>query len=166
MTKQKKAPEEDTIKETVVDSHVAELEVQLQNMTDRWARAVADYQNLEKRIVKERISYTEHAKERVVERFLPALDTLALAVKHVHDHGLRLAHDMFVKALTEEGIIRIETINEKFDPMRMECISTVPGDHDDIVSEEVRAGYRIGDKVIRPAQVVVSKKEIVSTKTV
>lgn len=150
MTRKKTAPK--------TDKRIEALEGQLQQATENWKRALADYQNLEKRTINEKESHARFAAQQVVEKLIPVLDTLEIAATHVHDEGLNLALVQFHKVLEQVGVVRIETTNKQFDPYIMECVEMVAGKNDNTVCEEVRAGYTLNEKVIRPAQVKVMKK--------
>src|SRR5260221_14200086 len=135
-----------------------ELELKLQKAEGNYKRAVADYQNLQRRTQEEKVSWIKSASKDLILKMLPVLDTLILANKHLKDKGLDLSIDQFLKVLKEEGVEKIETIGKDFDPNLMEAITTQVGE-DGKVLEEIRAGYRLYDQVLRTAQVVVGKKE-------
>lgn len=150
MNKDKKRKNEDE-KEQSLESKETNLENQLK-------RALADYQNLEKRIVEEKASWIRSANRDLILKLLPVLDNLFLAQKHISDEGLNLSIAKFLQVLAEDGIERIETTGRDFDPHLMECVSVVAGEEGKVV-EEVRSGYTLNDSVIRPAQVVVGSAE-------
>lgn len=127
-----------------------ELEVQVK-------RLLADYQNLEKRTHGEREEIIKLANKRLLLHLLPALDTLMLAGKHIQDEGLRLSIEQFQDALSQEGIEKIKTIGETFDPHLMECFETSEGEEGKVV-EEIQTGYTLFENVLRPARVKVGKK--------
>lgn len=123
---------------------------------NKYLRVLADYQNLEKRTQGEKQETRKYAAEVVLERLLPALDTLTKAAEHLKDMGLELALKELHAAIAEQGAEKMAVVGKPFDPHRMECIEVVPG-KDNIVIEEVLPGYRLHDKVIRVAQVKVGK---------
>lgn len=133
-----------------IDEHVSE------DWKSKYLRALADYQNLEKRTQTEKQEIRKYAAEVVVVRLLSALDTLTKATKHVKDTGLELALKELFAALSEQGVEKIEVQGKPFDPHQMECIEVVGGT-DNMVMEEVLPGYRLHDKIIRVAQVKVGK---------
>jgi molecular chaperone GrpE len=124
----------------------------------KYLRALADYQNLEKRTQEEKQEIRKYAAEAVTARLLPALDTLTKVSTHIKDTGLELALKELSAVLSELGVQKIEVMGKPFDPHRMECIEVVPGT-DNIVVEELLPGYRLHDKILRVAQVKVGKKE-------
>lgn len=131
---------------------IEELEGQL-------ARALADYQNLERRVQEERREWIRLANKELLLRILPVLDTLVLADKHTQNEGLVLSIKQFEDVLKSEDVSRIETEGKTFDPKTMECLETIEGEEDRVLGE-VRTGYMLGEHVLRPAQVRVGKKII------
>lgn len=124
---------------------------------DKYKRALADYQNLEKRVAEQRREWMISASRDILQRMLPILDTLSLAQKHLKDQGLEASIQQFLGVLSQEGVIQIETVGKKFDPVHMEAVGTGKGDEGKVI-EEVRAGYMLHDKLLRPAQVIVGQK--------
>ncbi len=129
---------------------------EFKNLENQLKRALADYQNLEKRVISEKSEWIKLANKGLLLRLLPALDNLILAEKHTQDTGVKLSIDQMISAFKEEGIEKIETIGRDFDPNLMEAVHTVEGE-DGKVAEEIRAGYTLFGQVLRPAQVVVGK---------
>lgn len=143
-----------------------ELRQQLEECENKYKRALADYQNLERRVQEERLEWIKSANKELILRLLPVLDILILANQHVKDEGLRLSVQQFLDALKNEGVERIETVGKSFDPRLMECVDTVEvdpsagsGQGDGEVLTETRAGYTLESKVLRPALVKVGKKK-------
>ncbi|HZJ18466.1 MAG TPA: nucleotide exchange factor GrpE [Patescibacteria group bacterium] len=118
--------------------------------------SLADYQNLEKRVAKDRGNWIKLANKQILIRLLPALDALLLAEKHTKDEGVSLSIKTFIDALREEGVERIEVKGKDFDPLLMECVQVVEGEEGKVI-EEVKSGFILYDKVLRPAQVIVGK---------
>ena len=132
------------------------ISLETEELKNQLARAVADYQNLQKRNERERQDWIRTANKDLILRFLPALDTLMLAGKHVSDQGLALSIQQFLDTLKNEGVEKIETVGKSFDPNVMECIATGEGEEGKVI-EEIRVGYTLNDSVLRPAQVRVGK---------
>lgn len=132
------------------------LATQLDN---NYKRALADYQNLQRRTQEEKAEWIKMAGKDVVLKLLPVLDTLMMAAKHLQDKGLDLSIGQFLKVLQDEGVTRIETLGKAFDPNTMEAVTTqeVADKEKGKVIEEARAGYMYHDNVLRAAQVVVGK---------
>lgn len=122
-------------------------------------RVLADYQNLEKRIAEEKKDWIKNSNKNLLLRLLPSLDTLMRASEHVEDQGLKLAISQFQDALKGEGIEKIQTEDQQFDPNTMEAVEVGEGEEGKVLSE-VRAGYLLNGEVLRAAQVKVGKKEI------
>lgn len=146
-------------KKDIKTKQVQDLEKKVEELEGQLARALADYQNLERRVQEQRGDWIRTANKDLLLRLLPVLDTLMLAAKHSSDEGVKLSVKQFIDTLRNEGIEKIETEGKTFDPKLMECVSTIEGE-DNKVLEEVRSGYIMGDTVIRPAQVRVGKQKI------
>ena len=149
--------ENDVQDEVNGNNELEKCEEKAQNLENQVKRALADYQNLQKRVQEERISWIKTANKDLIARFLPILDTLMLAQKHVKDQGIELSIKQFLQALQDEVVEKIQTEGKQFDPHTMECVQLEEGE-DGKVLEEIRAGYTIEDRAIRPAQVKVGQK--------
>lgn len=130
-----------------------------QELEERLKRTMADYQNLERRIEEERKLLSKLSAMLLVEKLLPVLDNLGNAQSHLKDEGLEMVIKQFKEILTQEGVEEIEAIGQSFDPNLHEAVEAQAGENDNIVARVVAKGYKIEDKVIRPAKVVVTKKE-------
>jgi molecular chaperone GrpE len=141
------------------DEHIEQQNKEIEEWKGKYLRALADYQNLEKRTQAEKQEIRKYASEVVTARLLPALDTLTRASTHVKDTGLELALNELYAVLSEQGVEKIAVVGKPFDPHQMECIEVVPGTPgtDNIVVEELLPGYRLHDKILRVAQVKVGK---------
>ncbi|MDP3998432.1 MAG: nucleotide exchange factor GrpE [bacterium] len=144
----------------VKQDKVAQLEILVRDLEEKWKRALADYQNLEKRVESRRQEVAAFAAKGLILKLLPVGDTLNLAARHLKDQGLDLAIGHFRQILESEGLEKIETEGKDFDPNEMECVEVVEGENEGKVAEEVRAGYLLEGKVLRVAQVKVFKKQI------
>ena len=134
-----------------------EAKAQADELKSKYIRAIADYQNLEKRTREQLQQARAFAAEIMLEQLFPVLDTLIRAQSHLNDAGLALAIKEFEDVLSTHGVSRIETVGREFDPKLMECIEVVAGE-ENIVTDEVLAGYRLGEKVLRVARVKVGKQ--------
>ncbi len=137
--------------------NVKQVEDQESEVENQLKRALADYQNLEKRIIEEKSNWILSANKDLIVRLLPGLDSLLLALKHTNDEGIRLSVKHFLDIFEQEGVQKIVTENADFDPNLMEAVGTTPGEEGKVV-EEVRPGYTLNNSVIRPAQVLVGKE--------
>lgn len=135
---------------------IQELEEKVKDFEEKWKRAVADYQNQEKWVREQRAEWIRSANKDLLLRILPILDTLIIAQQHSSDQSLQVSINQFTSILKEEGVVRIETAGKVFDPMLMEAISAEEGEENKII-RELRAGYMLHEKVLRPAQVIVGK---------
>lgn len=130
-------------------------------VTEEWKakcmRALADYQNIERRSREEKNEVRLYASEIILGRLLPVVDTFGKVKSHIKDMGFDLAYKELLAVLEEQGVKKIDVIGREFNPHEMECIEVVAGD-DNIVMEELLPGYRFFEKILRVAQVKVGKK--------
>lgn len=138
------------------DVKLAELKTQILELQDKLARSLADYANLSKRIDSQQEMFATLASATILTKMVEVLDNFSLAYKHLPDPGLKMAVDRFIAVLKEEGLTEINALNLPFDPQFMECIGTVPGKVDQVISVE-KPGYALHGTCLRPAQVIVGK---------
>jgi molecular chaperone GrpE len=127
-----------------------------------WQRAAADYQNYKRRVEEERGEAARLANAALIINLLPLVDDLERALHNVDAHlagltwldGIRLIYRKFQAVLEMSGVEEIPADGETFDPSLHEAVSQGPGEENKIVGV-VQRGYRLGDRVIRPAMVVV-----------
>jgi len=145
---------------------------------DRLQRLQADMENLQKITKRQLDSVTKQASEKLLVRLLPILDALEQAGKMAHSGnslpseeiavGLRMLHEQLIEVLQTEGLQEIPTVGQPLDPERHEVVSSKEtGDvPENTVIEEIRKGYVLNGKVIRPSLVVVSRPEASKEKQV
>ena len=157
--------EEEEAVEQEVDA-LAEVTRERDVYLDNLQRLKAEFDNYRKRAARDQESLVARAHERLVKELLPVLDDLERALEAAADHeeakleeGVRLVHRELVEALAREGLVEVETEGQ-FDPHVHEALLSQPSDRDDgAVLEVLQKGYRLGDRVLRPARVVVSQSE-------
>lgn len=142
------------------EENTEKLKQEIEEWKGKYLRALADYQNLEKRVGEKRQEVTRYAAQELIVKLLNVLDTLEKTEQHLKDQGLALALKSFMDVMSGEGVEKIEVLGKKFDPMTMECIEIVGSEKGDDVVEELRKGYKMKDKIIRIAQVKVGKIQI------
>ena len=128
--------------------------LEFENLENQLKRALADYQNLEKRINEEKISWIKLANKELLLKLIPGLDSLLLAEIHTQDDGVKLSIKHFLDILEEVGVNKIETKGKDFDPNLMEAVATKDGEEGKVL-EEVRVGYTLNGQILRPSQVIV-----------
>ena len=147
-----------------LEEQVAALEAERDEHLNDLKRVAAEFENYRKRVLRDQESLVARAHERLVKELLPVLDDLerALAAAEQHEEakleeGVRLVHRELAAALEREGLAEIET-NGVFDPHVHEALLSQPSSDqaEGTVLEVVQKGYRLGDRVLRPARVVVA----------
>lgn len=135
---------------------------ELENLRVQLARALADYDNLRKRVEKEKRSFKKIANYELVSRLLPVFDMLIEAKKHVKDAGLEMIISEFTSALKEEGVVKIGAEKgDKFNEELHEVVEAVEGKgKKNTIAEATQTGWRYEEgPVIRPAKVKVYKEK-------
>jgi molecular chaperone GrpE len=131
-----------------------------------WQRAQADFTNFKRYTEQEKAENLKFANIGLLSAMLPVLDDFerALAMIPIEDtnqrwmDGLEMIRRKFKDVLVKQGVIQIQSLGMEFDCRFMEAVTTGPGKKD-IVTQELEKGYKLQDKVIRPAKVVVGSGE-------
>jgi len=161
-------PEPEVIVEETVSPEVvpSELEVatrERDEYLDALRRLKAEFDNFRKRAQRDQADLIARASERLVKQLLPVVDDLERALEFAAAHeeaqleeGVRLVHRALADALVREGLTEVET-DGPFDPHTQEALLSQPSEADEgTVIQVLQKGYRLGDRVLRPARVVVS----------
>ena len=119
-------------------------------------RALADYQNLEKRVAQQQQQFVRFSTAAFITKLLPVVDHLERASKHLNDRGIQMIVKQLEDILESEEVKVIEVLGKPFDHLTMECVDQADGEKDKVI-EVVENGYMIGDQVLRPAKVRVGK---------
>jgi molecular chaperone GrpE len=143
---------------------IARLEAERDEYLDHYRRVAAEFDNYKKRIAREQLSTTQRATERIVAGLLPVLDDLERAVdafaEHDKEHvqeGVGLVHRALKLLLEKEGLAEIDPLGEPFDPHNHEALLQQPSDAPEgSVIQVLQKGFRLGERVIRPARVIVA----------
>ena len=126
---------------------------------DALQRLKAEFDNYRKRVARDQQELAARAHERLIREVLPVLDDLERALAHEGDmeEGVRLIHRQLSESLAREGLTEVQT-DGKFDPHTQEALLSQPSDQEEgAVIEVLQKGYKLGDRVLRPARVVVSQ---------
>lgn len=136
---------------------------------DQLLRTAADFENFKKRAARERQELSKYANESLLQKLIPILDNLEMALTAAHTQpatleslqtGITMIHQQLKAALAEAGLEEIDAANKAFDPNWHEALSQQEtGDvAEGQVVQQLRKGYRLRDRLLRPAGVVVAKK--------
>ena len=161
-------------------SNLNNIEQQLEAANNNYKRVLADFENYKRRKENENKELVEFAREVTVAKLLPTLDSLGQALKHMPEHqpaadskqqadfakayqnwqgGIGGILSQLDKTLAELGVKKIEAVGKKFDPNFHEAVREAESEQDDgVIIEEFQTGFELNGKVIRPSQVVISKK--------
>ncbi|MBI5077580.1 nucleotide exchange factor GrpE [Candidatus Falkowbacteria bacterium] len=157
------------------ENELEELKKKCDEYLNGWKRAQADYQNLVKETAKQRLEFVKYANENLILELLPILDNFEAAFSQIPETeqtsatvvGFSHIKKQLEDFLKENGVERIKTIGEKFDPMSHEAVLKdveaaaeteikIDESAEQIIVKEIRPGYRLNKKVVQAAKVVVS----------
>lgn len=155
--------EKENINDNQEVNELQKKQEEIDEVTDRYKRVLAEFENFKKRSFKEREGLYNSILSDVIEVMLPVVDNLENAAKvetedSKYKEGIELVLKQFKDVLSSKGVEEIKAIGETFDPSLHEAVSSVQDDtkgQQEIV-EEYRKGYKIGSRVVRHSMVVVA----------
>lgn len=132
-------------------------------LLDNLQRLAAEFDNYRKRTERDQVENVQRAGQRVITSLLPTLDSLDAALGIEADSeaevkmldGMRGTEALLLEALRSEGFERIEAVGAPFDPALHEAVQVIPGEGEQVVEQELRKGYTMRGRVVRPSLVVV-----------
>lgn len=158
----------DTISEKTLENNQSEInyDEKIAELNDKYLRLYSEFDNYRKRTIKEKSEIIRSAGEDVFKAIIPTIDDFERAIKaneNVTDvepikEGIILIYNKLKSACTAKGLESIESIGKPFDVDLMESITNIPAPSEEMkgkVIDEVEKGYKLGDKIIRFAKVVV-----------
>jgi molecular chaperone GrpE len=148
---------------SALEERLASAEAEAETHLNDLKRLAAEFENYRKRVAREQQALSTRAAERLVKELLPIVDDLERALEAAEEHeeakleeGVRLVHRQLESVLEREGLAEIET-NGKFDPHVHEALLAQPAEAEEgTVIGVLQKGYRLGDRVLRPARVIVA----------
>ena len=144
-------------KDKIAEEKETNLTQKLEEYKNKYLRALADYQNLEKRMAQQMGQMRRRANRSLLIQFLDILDNIEAAELFLKDEGLKLVKEKFIAVLRNEGVEEIDVLGKEYDPYLAECTEVVTGNKDNIVSAVVQKGYKQQEEVLRPAKVKVAQ---------
>ncbi|MFC4183659.1 nucleotide exchange factor GrpE [Saccharococcus thermophilus] len=164
---QPKAEQEQNDELAVANAKIAELEAKIKEMENRYLRLYADFENFRRRTRQEMEAAEKYRAQSLVSDLLPALDNFERALKIEADNeqaksilqGMEMVYRSVLDALKKEGVEAIEAVGKPFDPHLHQAVMQVEDSNyePNTVVEEFQKGYKLKDRVIRPAMVKVSQ---------
>jgi molecular chaperone GrpE len=148
------------------DDAIERLEHERDDLRDRLLRLSAEFDNYRKRIERERRDTMERAAAGLIEELLPIVDDFERALKaeadpaaDVYREGISIIHRQLMELLARRGVTPLESLGADFDPHVHQAVAyePSPGHRDGEVIEELRRGYTLGDRLLRPAMVKVAR---------
>ena len=169
MTTKRRTPEEppETPEAPAGMERTLALEAELEEARNRHLRLAADFENFKKRSRQEQLDTVQYATANLAERLLPVVDDFQRVMEHVPDgvdenwlKGVRLTLQKLEEVLASVGVEPIEAVGQHFSPQLHEAIGSEESDEhpEDTVVSELRRGYKLHERVLRPALVKVSRR--------
>lgn len=160
-------PESDAQRLARLQGELTAARAEVEQYRERWVRERADLENVKKRGERERSEASRYGTERLVRDLLSVLDDLERAIRAAEQgagdkaflEGVRLVAKAFQDALARHGVSRVDTEGRSFDPTHHEAVAHLESDAHEpgMVIEEHRGGFRLNERLLRPALVSVSK---------
>lgn len=164
---QEKVQEEQNEELAAANAKIAELEAKIKEMENRYLRLYADFENFRRRTRQEMEAAEKYRAQSLVSDLLPALDNFERALKIKAEdeqaksilQGMEMVYRSVLDALKKEGVEAIEAVGKPFDPHLHQAVMQVEDSNyePNTVVEELQKGYKLKDRVIRPAMVKVSQ---------
>jgi molecular chaperone GrpE len=156
----------DTFSPEALQEQLAQQRRQAEEYLENLQRLQADFNNYRRRASQEKLQAVSRGKEEVLRAMFPILGNLHLALQHAEQdanavrQGVQMIWQQFESFLRDQGVERVATVGQPFDPAQHEALSTVPATAEapaNTVVSEVNAGYMLEGRLLRPAQVVVAR---------
>jgi len=163
-------PQAATVRDTPADEKMVDFQEELAKARDNWIRTAADLENFKKRAAREKTEAAQFANVMLVQKLLPVLDNFEMAqaaAETAHTHklaslqtGVAMVQQQLKSILAETGLEEIDAAGKPFDPALHEAVSQLETKDmpEGQVVQQIRKGYKLRDRLLRPASVVVSKK--------
>ena len=162
-------PQEEVTEETTTElSNEEKLQQEVERLNDQVYRLSAEISNIQKRNAKERQDAAKYRSQSLAQNLLNGIDNLERAIASPSESedaqnlkkGIEMVYESFLYSLKEEGIEEIDALDQPFDPTLHHAVQTVPveeGQEIDKVVQVFQKGYKLKDRVLRPAMVIVSQ---------
>jgi molecular chaperone GrpE len=146
-----------------LDRKVAELQTERDEFESIAKKTKADFENYRKKQDERKQKWQKQAQKKLAEELIEVMDNLERAIASTDEdsalvQGVKMVSDQLYEKLSKKGLERIDAEGEEFDPNYHKAVSTEEHDEHNKVLEQRRKGYRFDDKVLRPAEVVVAKR--------
>ena len=149
---------------------IADLEEQIAKAKDNWIRTAADFENFKRRAARERTEAVQFANALLLQKLLPVLDNFEMALAAAQSAGgesaaslqagVAMIQQQLKSVLLESGLEEIDATSKPFDPALHEAVSQQETSElpEGQVVQQIRKGYKLGERLLRPAAVIVAKK--------
>ncbi len=150
------------------DKELQELSIRVEELSDKYIRLSAEFDNYRKRTLKEKMELSKSAGKQIFENMLPVIDDLERAIESIKaaddieavKEGMDLIHTKFIGFLKQQGVSSMDSIGSEFNTDEHEAITKIPAPSEDMkgkVVDVVTKGYKINDQILRFSKVVVGE---------
>lgn len=165
---EKAAQESDDEGDVEAPINIADAREQIEDLNARVLRLTADYDNYRKRAQRDKEDVRQFANQGLLEKLLPVLDNFEMAITAVKEadpsikDGVQMIYDQLFNVLRDSGMEPIDGMGEQFDPNLHEALSQEETSdvNEGTVVQQVQRGYKLNDRLVRPARVVVAKSPV------
>ena len=165
---EKAAQESDDEKDAEAPVNIVDAREQIEGLNARVLRLTADYDNYRKRAQREKEDVRQFANQGLLEKLLPVLDNFEMAITAVKNadpsikDGVQMIYDQLFAVLKDSGMEPIDAMGEPFDPNLHEALSQEETSdvNEGTVVQQVQRGYKLNERLVRPARVVVAKAPV------
>ena len=155
---------------TVMRQSIEEEKRKTQDYYEQLLRLNADFENYRKRVEKEKREHFEYGKNSLMTELIDVFETVKLAKSMIEkstssesvQEGLHLIEKKLAEILKLHNVVTVATLGEKYNPFFHDVVGVVENNdvEEDVILEEIKAGYKIDDKIFKPAMVKIAKKQI------
>ena len=152
------------------DKEIEDLKKENEELEIKLKTSLSDYQNFKRRVDNEKDNGVNVLNSLLLREFLNVLDNIYLYLKHLEKNnnvdksvlsGIKMIYDQGNEVVVSQGLLQEEVkVGDRVSPLLHEVVGTVVGENENIITEVVRVGYEKDGKIIRPARVIVEKKEV------
>ncbi|MCK4653223.1 MAG: nucleotide exchange factor GrpE [Candidatus Cloacimonetes bacterium] len=166
-TKSEETPQTEKKKKLTLSEKYNQLQVEYDELKDRWMRGAAEFENFRKRTFTEKADWIKNATERLVLELCDVVDNFERALhpeveknREAFEKGIKLIFQQLEAVLKKEGVKKINALGEEFDPNFHEALAHIPSElEENKIVAVIQNGYIMNEKIIRPVRVAVSNGE-------
>lgn len=131
---------------------------ELEEMKQHYLRALADYKNLENRMIQDRQRVKKQSQKEIFVHFLTVLDSIDQAEQYENGPGIEMISESLRESLARYGVVEVPLLGKEFDPEIAEVVEVTIGEQDNIITSVIQKAYELEGEIIRHGKVIVQKR--------